>query len=444
VIDTLQIRNFKSIRKIDISLGRINVLIGENGAGKSNLLEAVALAGAAAAGKLDNEFLISRGIRVTDPKLMRSAFSTRTTTSPIQVIAKSERKESKVSFKIQNENTAYSSWFCDFDGSNSAIDFDDYIKGVNEYNKNHADDSNEIIEHAKIMLQGIMDAIKKGAFEEAQKSGRRKISIPVEAKIEKNGPVFKFISAELYKFAETSRILSKFIVYSPENSALRVFEREGQVQPLGVNGEGLLKLLQVIGESDKKSIINEIKENLRYLGWFKGFDLADESSEISGRLSITDRFISKQIKYFDQRSANEGFLFLLFYFCLFSSDLTPSFFAVDNVDASLNPKLCEFLIKSLFSLSVKHNKQSILTTHNPAVLDGLNLDDDDQRLFVVWRDEGGFTSVRRVTKNKKDNAELSIRMSEAFIRGSLGGLPRGFYLPRVAFVTGRFTGQGRI
>ena len=37
-----------------------------------------------------------------------------------------------------------------------------------------------------------------------------------------------------------------FLIYSPENTALRTFEKEGQIQPLGINGEGLLKLLKVV------------------------------------------------------------------------------------------------------------------------------------------------------------------------------------------------------
>jgi len=36
------IKNFKSIKNLSFDLGRVNVLIGENGSGKSNILEAIA------------------------------------------------------------------------------------------------------------------------------------------------------------------------------------------------------------------------------------------------------------------------------------------------------------------------------------------------------------------------------------------------------------------
>jgi len=129
---------------------------------------------------------------------------------------------------------------------------------------------------------------------------------------------------------------------------------------------------------------------------------------------------------FDQRSANEGFLYLLFYFTLFLSRQTPRFFAIDNVDNSLNPKLCAELMRKLTDLAKENDKQAIFTTHNPAVLDGLNLHDDSQRLYVVRRNSEGHTVVNRVSAPRPRPDGKSIRLSEAFVFGMLGGLPEHF------------------
>jgi AAA15 family ATPase/GTPase len=76
LVKKISISNYKSIVNIDdFEIGRVNILIGENGSGKTNILEAVTFAAAAVANKLDNEFLVSRGIRVTDPNLMFSGFN---------------------------------------------------------------------------------------------------------------------------------------------------------------------------------------------------------------------------------------------------------------------------------------------------------------------------------------------------------------------------------
>jgi len=70
MITEIQIENYKSIQNLKMNLGRVNVFIGENGCGKSNILEAIALASAAANNKLDNEYLAPRGIRNVEPQFM--------------------------------------------------------------------------------------------------------------------------------------------------------------------------------------------------------------------------------------------------------------------------------------------------------------------------------------------------------------------------------------
>ncbi len=109
MIRKIQIENYKSIDKLEFELGRVNVLIGENGAGKSNILEAIALAGAADANKLDNEFLTSCGIRVTRPEYMRTAFPGFNPLVTIFIVLESEKSEN-YSFELTNENTPCSKW----------------------------------------------------------------------------------------------------------------------------------------------------------------------------------------------------------------------------------------------------------------------------------------------------------------------------------------------
>ena len=43
MIDNIRIRNYKSIVDLTLDLGRFNVIIGTNGCGKSNILEAITM-----------------------------------------------------------------------------------------------------------------------------------------------------------------------------------------------------------------------------------------------------------------------------------------------------------------------------------------------------------------------------------------------------------------
>ena len=84
-------------------------MIGENGCDKSNILEAIALASAAADDKLDNEFLASRGLRVTEPQFMRSAFEKDNLTKKIKIdLTGNDRQQ--FSCVLQNDNFIYSKW----------------------------------------------------------------------------------------------------------------------------------------------------------------------------------------------------------------------------------------------------------------------------------------------------------------------------------------------
>ena len=49
MIGRIVIENYKSIESLTLDLGRVTVLVGANGSGKSNILEAIALCSAAAA-----------------------------------------------------------------------------------------------------------------------------------------------------------------------------------------------------------------------------------------------------------------------------------------------------------------------------------------------------------------------------------------------------------
>jgi hypothetical protein len=222
-----------------------------------------------------------------------------------------------------------------------------------------------------------------------------------------------------------SGTLPGFLVYAPENSALRTFQAEGQILPLGIRGEGLFAHLKALHSETYRDRLEKIKKQLTLIDWFEGFDIPDDLSPGERSIRIRDRFLPDDA-LFDQRSANEGFLFLLFYLTLFISPDTPAFFSIDNIDSSLNPKLCLALLQQLAVLAKDHDKQVILTTHNPAILDGLNLYDDEQRLLVVDRNKDGHTRVRRVDPPKPSAGELPVSLSEAFMRGYIGGLPKNF------------------
>nr|WP_235986408.1 AAA family ATPase [Paracoccus aerius] len=423
LVEEIRVENFKSIEKLNLPLGRVNVFIGENGAGKSNILEAVAFAAAAAAEKIDNEFLSARGIRVSRPDLMRSAFDKYNSDKDIKfslTLNSHEGVKNEYDFSISSDDRPYASWkISEIDESSNVLSFSEIdlnkfesllrvAFGINEEDSNISDVEKRNLRVIQAMVNSINS--KKSTFEK-NKSG--KISIKVD------------LNDEEEEFYEARKKLAReefgrFVIFSPENTALRSLQSEGQIVPLGVNGEGLLQFLATLAEKEEEDF-TQIKNALSLFTWFS--DLKVDSEDAQNPFKLRDRFLDPNFGWMDQRSANEGFLFAAFYFSLFTSKLTPRFFAIDNIDASLNPKLCQELMVSINKLSKINNKQAILTTHNPAILDGLDLTDPEQKLFVVSRDRKGKTRVRSFDKPE---AVETTRLSELYIRGLLGGLPKGF------------------
>jgi len=62
-LDRLSVRGFKSIRELDLELGTVNVLIGGNGAGKSNLLSLLRMVRATATGGMQEWVARAGGAR---------------------------------------------------------------------------------------------------------------------------------------------------------------------------------------------------------------------------------------------------------------------------------------------------------------------------------------------------------------------------------------------
>ncbi|MEN8220445.1 MAG: hypothetical protein ABFS56_29670, partial [Pseudomonadota bacterium] len=68
---------------------------------------------------------------------------------------------------------------------------------------------------------------------------------------------------------------------------------------------------------------------------------------------------------------------------------------------------------------------AFLTTHNPLVLDGINLRDDRVRLFAVARNSKGYTEIRRVnvTEELLEEGKKGLTLSRLWVMGNLGGVP---------------------
>jgi predicted ATPase len=144
-------------------------------------------------------------------------------------------------------------------------------------------------------------------------------------------------------------------------------------------------------------------------------------------LRFTDRYMRPERNTLSAYDASEGALYVLFMLALVSHERAPQVFAVDNFDQALHPRLAQALTRLLADQVARDGKRQVLaTTHNPLVLDGLDLTNPAIRLFAVDRNQEGVTQVRRieVTRELLAEADKGLSLSRLWVMGRLGGVPR--------------------
>ena len=394
MLDNLSVRTFKSLDDVTVDLGLVNVFIGANGSGKSNLLEALGILSAAADGKVDDQALLARGVRPGLPALYKSAFPARPGKKippHLHFGAHSVRARYEVSLRNPLKDPA------------PAWRFKTELWA--------SDDDN---------LVGRSPAQR------------------IKTNPERGLAALKAVEVRAGAALDLLRLLQGYVIFSPATAVLRGVAPETQPrQPVGLSGGNLpraiLDLLRQRKLDDRSRRI--CREVLGFLDWAKEFGwtssdrlpLSPTAAASKDVIRFRDRFMRKDRNILSGYDASEGALYALFLAVISGHEASPALCAVDNADHGMNPRLARSLMGYLcrWYLDSSQPRQILLTTHNPLVLDGLPLQDDRVRLFTVSRTGSGRTSVRPVVvdNNMLEKAEQGWSLSRLWVMGHLGGVP---------------------
>ncbi|DAB39179.1 MAG: hypothetical protein A2023_06065 [Sulfuricurvum sp. GWF2_44_89] len=394
IIDEVTIKGFKSIQEQTVSLGQMNILIGTNGAGKSNFLEALAVLSASAEGGIDYQKLKNRGSRLSAADIFRSAF---------------RNIPRKKFFELKAKMSDY-----EYDMKiNSSEQFSYFSENLKE-------------KHSKIAGRSYAGAT----------FNNNSIN-----KLDNQKSILGVIQSFEASYTPILENLKKFAIYSPSTPILRgVASDESYQEPLGLYGGGLAKALaELIKDEDNKG---ELQRFFKLFEWFQSIGtstainpgVSPEQSLVGSRIvKYNDKFMKTNFNELYAYDVSEGALFILFVLVLLIHKKAPNIFALDNVDSTLNPGLIRQLMIHIVEILEKHpEKQIFLTTHNPTTLDGIDLFNDQHRLFVVSRSDKGLTELKRImppkgmTKEEWEEKYFGLRLSEIWLSGAIGGMPKGF------------------
>ena len=388
MINTITISRFKSISELTLELGKVNCFIGANGVGKSNILEAIGILGAAANGVVDDEALSRRGVRPGLPRLYKSSFEDLRTPAHIGLSAtREDGAEYRISIlnPLENPNPAW------------------------EFKTEYLSDAGNV----PILSDGVRN--KKNL------NPTRGLAAYQSVELETNSSAFRLIQR-----------LQNYSIYCPNTPTLRGIVSDLQSrEPLGLSGG---RLAEAFSQFKKEASNEALDSILELIDWVEDIDTTANVSELLSPsvsrsklvVKFTDRFMRHNRNMVTAYDASEGALYILFCAVLCMSANSPQFLAIDNIDQALNPRLVTRLASrlSVWLQPASKRRQLLFTAHNPAVLDGLDLQDDSVRLFAVDRNSAGHTQVTRILMTEalaQLNAEYPL--SRLWLMGRLGAVP---------------------
>ena len=400
MIERFSVKTFKSLEDVTVQLGQVNVFIGANGSGKSNLLEALGVLSAAANGKVDEQALLARGVRPGVPKLYKSAFPAKPRT----------RIPSHLSFGAYSSQAEYQ--VCLWNNLRDP-------KPVWTF-------KTESWKENDTQLAGRSPASREKSNEKHDWNKERGLAALKAVEVTE-GPALSLLES-----------LQSYVIFSPATAVLRDVAPETQPKtPVGLSGGNLLSAVHnlVVQRDRDKRIWTICEDVLGLIDWAKEIKLTSgvqqplSSNKFSVKTTIGfyDRFMEQGKNILSAREASEGALYALFLAVIAGHKAGPPLCAVDNADHSLNPRLARALMECLcrWYMAMEEPRQILLTTHNPLILDGLPLQDDRVRLFTVSRTSSGRTSIRRVVVDESllEKAERGWSLSRLWVMGHLGGVP---------------------
>lgn len=396
MIKALSIRAFKSLAEVDISLGHVNVFVGANGTGKSNLLESVGILGAAAEGRVDDAALIRRGVRPGIPTLYKSAFEDTKSANSISFQATTDAAHYKVGIFTPNDDPQSTWRFFSEDLTNRGTVF-------------------------------------------AGRSPRNASSLGQAVNLNDEAGYAALKAVELDKNEPASLLLKdlrEYAVYAPNTPTLRgLVPDPAQRDPVGLAGGRLpdaVDELLVAGDAEQYPTFDVRQDVMSLVDWVDDIETVPTTDAPLSRavpnvgrtaLLFHDRYMQQALTAAD---ASEGALYVLFAAVMAAHPRSPFIFAIDNFDHGLNPRLAKRLAQCFTWWCLHYNRQAFLTAHSPQVLDGLPLNDPRVRLFALDRTSRGRTSVNaidvaRVLDEKAKNGGATL--SQLWLSGVLGGMP---------------------
>ncbi len=372
MITQIYIKNFKSIKETKVNCNGVNVIIGGNNAGKSNLLESL-------------EYY-SRSLMVPLEEIFGPG-----PFSYAQLFHKGS--------DIKKE------------GIEIGIKFHGKYDTSHSYRLDSLRNSPNI--KPKFRLEVVHESIQSQNYI-SDDNNLKKLQMR-EKGINKNLP-FEFV--EMFN---TCRSIRKFQFVPKEIKKEREIDPlESMIPFLKHNGENLVNVLFAMRDIESnifRKIINDFKEIYPDVTDLSFTHLGDYRYALEFTREINSKdwiFLSPQV--------SDGFVITLAILTLIHSSQTNKIVLIEEIENGLNPLTLSKIIQKMLITSDSFDIQFFITTHSPVILDNLN--NFPELVLVCEQHEGHseYTPLPEILKIFRGDYQPGESLVEMWLEGLIGGL----------------------
>jgi len=375
VIGEIKISGFKSIRELTLPLGRLNVLIGANGAGKSNFISIFSLLDAMTSKRL-GRYVLERG-----------------GADSLLFYGRNVTKELKIAFTFgDNKKPAQPSASADFTGFDSYH----YMCALKP------DDNDSLffdVEHCPVFEGGTIRSLT-GAGKEMQLAEWTNTN-PVARDIWRN-----LRDIKVFHFQDTSES-------APMKKSSALLINNVVLRPDCENIAAFLYFLKKNNGKNYQHIVSVIKMAAPFFADFSFGDITENTRNV--RLEWQD--ISSD-KYFNANTLSDGTLRFICLATLLLQPKPPSVIILDEPELGLHPAAITLLSEMLESASQK--SQIIVSTQSVTLINNF----EPENIIVAERElKTGASVFKRLDREKIEQWLEDYSLGEVWEKNIIGGRP---------------------
>ena len=373
MIDRIVIENFKSFRKVDLSLGRMNLFIGTNASGKSNFLDALRVLQGIGSGFTIGEILDGKPRSATSEvwEGIRGG-------SSLTCFA---GNDGNATLEVSGITSARWEYTISFSPAHGRVTRERLkLGGSNIYDSTPIDNSPVDPVISVRYYPGTQGRPPTLRFD----SGRPVLGQIADLPSSVNDKYHSKIAIDVCALlANTQRV-------APSPPVLQQYSQAHHVQRLGDHGENFAALV--------RTICNDEREKGAYLAWLQELrpDEVQDVGTLSGAVGEPLFMIREGGQEYPASVLSDGTLRFAAITAAFFQPAMPNIMTIEEIENGIHASRLRLLTELLRSQTESGATQVFATTHSPTVLEWLE-ESEHRTTFLAARDEStGESTIRPV------------------------------------------------